>query len=806
LTTPEVLVLPADVVLAPVAELSADLRDQLGKGSGDYYVTRPQTRTVSSVIDADTAELIGHFRRPMTIVDAVVAYCASANRDPRAILEEAFASIAALVEANMLVAADSTSAEPVAPSLKPGTFVDGAWIVQPVNILSDTEVYRARRADGLPVALKIAGPAADRRARAGIRHEADVLGNLDGRVNPSLRGSGVFDQRPYLVSDWKDGVHLNAAALEIRTLGGTEGRNGLVGLALSVLEGYSHLHAQGVLHGDVHPRNILAGPQGEVTLLDYGLAAGLAGEGSVLRGGIDLFQGPEVATARLAGDPPPRPSVAIEQYSLASLLYQLLTGGHTHAFSLEPGEMWRQVVREPALPFSSHGRTDLAAIETVIHRALAKDPSQRYASIGEMLTAFRLAADSDRVRDDKVTRPRPARLTDKSMSGSVLERLKVPGQLFTHGLAAPQASLTYGGAGLGYALLRLARTTKDAVVLSYADLWSRRAAAVVSTEAAFWSADLGIVPEVFGRSSLFHHAAGVHYVEALIAHARADEAELERAVGRFVAACATSEHIDVAFGRAGLLLGCATLLDILPPHLDPAALRSLGRSITESIWAELGLEPAIGESTRLRALGAAHGWSGVLFASLRWAESSKTDVPAELPERLDELAALAEPAGRGLRWPRNAGEPVEDLLLTASWCNGSAGHLHLWALAQRRWGDDRFGRLAEMAGWSAYEDSIGAPGNLCCGLAGRAYALLSLYRQTGDPLWLRRAETLGARAVEDSRVELARTNSLYHGEIGIALLESDLADPEFASMPLYEAEGWAVGSPEEKGEHPGDPR
>jgi hypothetical protein len=44
--------------------------------------------------------------------------------------------------------------------------------------------------------------------------------------------------------------------------------------------------------------------------------------------------------------------------------------------------MWRQVLREPVLPFSSHGQTDLGAIETDIRRALAGEASQRFASIG----------------------------------------------------------------------------------------------------------------------------------------------------------------------------------------------------------------------------------------------------------------------------------------------------------------------------------------------------------------------------------------------------------------------------------------
>jgi hypothetical protein len=180
----------------------------------------------------------------------------------------------------------------------------------------------------------------------------------------------------------------------------------------------------------------------------------------------------------------------------------------------------------------------------------------------------------------------------------------------------------------------------------------------------------------------------------------------------------------------------------------------------------------------------------LLFAILRWCEASGTPPPEETRDRLEELAALGQPYGRGLRWPRHAGASIDDSSLTASWCNGAAGHLHLWTLADRYWNDGRFDRLAELAAWTAYDVASQAPGELCCGLAGRAYALLCRYRQTGDRRWLARARVLGERAAARPDAAAHRLNSLYHGEVGIALLAADLQAPDSACMPLFEAEGW----------------
>jgi serine/threonine-protein kinase len=784
--------LPPDVTIVPVAQLASELGDEIALGGGgDYAITRPRSRARSSVIDAQTAALLETFRVPASIVEAVMAFSTDRDLDPQSVLEDAFPVLGAFINDGVLVAADSELAQPIATSLTAGDRVGAFEIVEPVQVLVDTEVHLARDADGEPVALKIARAGAEQRMRRAFVHEAEILADLHGHVNPRLLDVGELDERPFLALSWCAGVDAHQAATEARALGGQEGRTVLLQLAERVIAAYAQLHAQGVLHGDVHPRNLLVDADGKVTIIDYGLAERPAApwaKSAGPRGGIDLFLEPELAGDRLAGRTARAPSAAGEQYSIAALVYLLLTGTHTHAFSLQEDEMLRQLHEQPPLSFKRNGVHGLPSVERVLGRALSKRPTARYQSVTGLLDAFRTATARDNAHRMATA---PVQSTGQHLLDDVLERLALPGGLFTGGLTAPTASAMNGAAGIAYALLRIGAIRNDEALLALADLWSSKALLAVGSDEAFCNAELEIVPETFGENSFYHHVSGVQCVEALIAHARGDETAQRIALEAFVAAAsAPCEHIDVAFGRAGLLLGSALLLEALPAALDTSALRTLGDTLHDSVWQQLQHQPPLRQSTQLRSLGAAHGWAGLLYALLRWSEASGTPPPAGLDERLAQLAALGQPAGRGLRWPHEPGAPAADTALSASWCNGAAGYVYLWTLAHNQRNEDSFLRLAQKAAWSAYEGQAAAPGDLCCGLAGRAYALLNLYRHTGETAWLTRARLLADRAVANVRTHALRRDSLYKGDIGVAVLLADLQAPAHATMALYDAEGW----------------
>jgi serine/threonine-protein kinase len=375
----------------------------------------------------------------------------------------------------------------------------------------------------------------------------------------------------------------------------------------------------------------------------------------------------------------------------------------------------------------------------------------------------------------------------------VLDRLTVPDGLLADGIIAPTASIMNGAAGFAHALLRIASIRGDGQLLAAADLWAERAAAQARSPDAFTSIELERTSRALGDRSFYHHEAGVHAMRAFVAGARDDGPARRAAIDAFVrAASRPCPTLEVAFGRAGLLLGCALLRESVPSGAtrDNEQLTALGDQLSASIAREVHNAPAIADAQGLTRLGAAHGWAGWLYALLRWTVVQGAPPPADVAERLDQLANLARWAGRTASWPPDAHSPALENTLVASWCNGAAGYVPLWTAAHLVFGDERYLELALAAAWTAYTGGDIAPGDLCCGLAGRAYALATVCRHTGDERWLTRARLLADRAAERIRDRPFRRDSLYKGEVGVALLVEELDGALPAGLPLYEPEGW----------------
>ena len=498
--------------------------------------------------------------------------------------------------------------------------------------------------------------------------------------------------------------------------------------------------------------------------------------------------------AHRSGQTLPSASFLGEQYAVAACLYRLATGGHYLDFSLEPEETLRQIAEDPPLPFTAHGVPAWPQLETILAQCLAKRPERRLADVETLarrLDAVATPATGTPQQPDVDLAPARILLED------VLQRLGLDGPLIPKGLsAAPTSSLNYGAAGIAYALYRLACARDDASLLALADVWVTLARAHMHERSGCYSDELDITPETVGRISTFHTAAGVEAVATLIAHARGDADARQSALAGFLEhSRPPSASLDLTLGRSSTLLACALLFEALMT-VDTAesdALRRFGDTTMGGIWTEIAAYPPVPDCAEIEYLGMAHGWAGLVYSALRWSAVTGAAPPAGAMARLEELVSCAEPWGRGLRWRVHTSGAGAYM---AGWCNGSAGFVHLFTLAHRMLGDDRWQSLAERAAWHSWEAG-GPVSSLCCGCAGQAYALLNLHRHSGDPAWLRRARELTARAALapwDGEPQ-GRDDSLYKGRVGVALLAADIEVPELARMPFVEPEGWPAVPP-----------
>ena len=758
-------VLRSDVVLVPVTALAPEVRSKFEFDEGDYTVSRRHGRMPSQVIDGETAALLELFRQPRTIVDAVIENSRALSKDPHAWLEELLPHLGRFVLNGILVGANEPEVDALQQRIAAGARV-GAWDVQRcVSLIDDTEIYCVSDG-GRDAALKIARTPT---SFHWIANEIEILKQIDGGPAPRLIESGAHDGRPYLVMEWVDGVEAAVAAARHR-----HDRLSLLELAVGIVRAYAELHARGVIHSDVHPRNVIADGASGLRLIDFGLSrnAGAPIQGSG-RGGMYYFFEPEFLAVQRQGGSLPS-SFLGEQYAVGALLYFLLAGVHYLDFRYDRDEMARQGEEDPPLPFAARGLAPWPDVERILFRALEKDPAKRFASMRELADA--LGDVHDRERAAALATPLSAEaiaLVDEEIAG-----LSRGGALFEGGYPkAPKASINFGAAGAAVGLLRIAQTRRDPKLLALAEAWRTRATPFIGSDEGWYNPGTELTPDMLGRITPYHTAAGVHAAEALIAAARGDAYAQGRAIEAFLAASSEPcDELDLTLGRSGTLLACALIQE------SGGDVSAFGNRVLQEIWSLLDERPPIAASTPQTYLGMAHGWSGYLYAALRWSLASGAPLPSRLPDRLDELAALRTPKGRGAYWRRQAGGPNSDFI--PGWCNGAAGQLFVWTAAHDTLGG-RWLELAELAAWMTWEEPQ-YTADLCCGSAGRAYALLNFYRHTGDREWLSRSIRLANHAASQAHVEPFGPHALWKGELGVAVLIADLASPEEARMPFFE--------------------
>jgi len=288
-------------------------------------------------------------------------------------------------------------------------------------------VWLADRSDGrfeAVAAVKLLNASLiGREGEARFKLEGSILARLRHPHIAHLVDAGLSPAgQPYLVLEHVDGERIDRYC-DGRNLG-IEAR---IRLILDVLAAVAHAHANLIVHRDLKPSNVLVGTDGQVKLLDFGIAKLLereagAGEAIALTREGQAALTPEYAAPEqvTGGDV----TTATDVYALGVLLYVLLTGRHPAGASTSSAADWiRAIVDTEAMRasdmiatdslLSGEAPADIAArrattpkrltralqgdLDNIVAKALKKRASERYASVEAMADDLRRYLDDEPV-------------------------------------------------------------------------------------------------------------------------------------------------------------------------------------------------------------------------------------------------------------------------------------------------------------------------------------------------------------------------------------------------------------------------
>jgi hypothetical protein len=237
-------------------------------------------------------------------------------------------------------------------------------------------VFMAEDPAGSGVAVKLLPPTTDPQVRSRFLKEVAAAQRLARFCTAQVLDAGIFERRPFIVSEYVSGPSL----VEVVEQLGPRGGAALERIAVATLTALGTVHAAGMVHRDFKPGNVLLGPDGPV-LIDFGLAAvpgmttmGPSGQVAI---GTPAFMAPE----QLAGT---RVTAAADMWSWAVTMVFAGTGelpfkgGSLTATAFAILHSEPQVGRLPE-PLSS-----------LIYRCLDKDPAARPSArgvLGELVAA-----------------------------------------------------------------------------------------------------------------------------------------------------------------------------------------------------------------------------------------------------------------------------------------------------------------------------------------------------------------------------------------------------------------------------------
>jgi serine/threonine protein kinase len=269
-------------------------------------------------------------------------------------------------------------------------------------------VYRGRDVRlNRVVAIKILHPhhATDLNFLQRFSHEAQAAANLRHPSIVDIYDVGQEERQHFIVMEFVDGSDLKSMILRYKQLPVQQ----VLQITSAIADGLDAAHQLGMVHRDVKPQNIMVAHDGTAKITDFGIAkSGLST--AQTETGVTFGTADYISPEQARGQPATAQS---DIYALAVTIYEALTGQLPFTGDSAVAVALQHVGSKPP-PIRRHNPGVSTALEQLIMRALAKNPSERPATAKEFGQLLR-AQEETEVRD---TAPRPVR-TNGNNSRSV---------------------------------------------------------------------------------------------------------------------------------------------------------------------------------------------------------------------------------------------------------------------------------------------------------------------------------------------------------------------------------------------------
>jgi serine/threonine protein kinase len=219
--------------------------------------------------------------------------------------------------------------------------------------------------------------------RERFRNEAALLASLKHPYIVALHDYIETPEGLYLIMEYVEGVTLDNY---LQNISGPIPEEKAKDIFLKLLDAFAYAHAQGIVHRDIKPSNIMLLPDGEIKILDFGIAKNLQAEANNLtrtgmRIGTIFYMSPEQIKGQEV-------DARTDIYSLGITFFEMLTGRNPFPTDLSEFDLSNKIVNENLPRLKIFYPNISEGMQMIIDKATAKKPQDRFQNIEELRSAL----------------------------------------------------------------------------------------------------------------------------------------------------------------------------------------------------------------------------------------------------------------------------------------------------------------------------------------------------------------------------------------------------------------------------------